>query len=686
MISFSVQGSLSVFILLTILSVYLIYRYHFAVKAKPLVLRIFMITIRFLVMLTSLLLVLNLMIHWWGKHPENPAVAMYIDQSLSMNSMVPDTDDFSEKIEALKNRISEFTDILDIKGFDQTVSTVDDGSGLFFDGEQTRFQPVMDDIRENHYHHSFIVSDGIISAGPEIKALKWPGQQTIHTIGVGQQRSDADFWINDVVHPNSIVEGDSVDLVISAGFMTEDEYRSELQVKSGGRVVYSQPLDFSTGNGYRELEVRIPSDKLDEHLSVELVSAVEDARPENDEYHFQIDLLSRKENVLFITGLLSDNTHFIKSVLSKLPRIDLSVHYRVNTQQWNEHPSVGLAKNPRLIVLDNFPGTPADRTFLTEITDYCEINQIPLQYFEGPAGSGITAGLFGAEFGYQLASRPKKTLINIERSLQTSGFVSFRDLELIPPQKTNHKWVVPRSDVLLGFSDDSPVLVRNTRRFPLTALFMPELARTHLKIQPSPQALLLENLIHNLLLSDFVNDGGLVRLSTDRTNYYPGDVIQVTAEVNRAVQSRPTHMRLLVLDESGQQIDSVAMEPVIGTRQFATHLPADGTGQWKLKSEIHWDSGETEQSEIKTVTMQTVHLEEKILTPDFDGLAQISQMTGGMYRHIEQLDSLLDNIKLTAVQNPFDNRFSGLDVLPYLWILILLLTIEWIIRKRAGLL
>jgi hypothetical protein len=65
---------------------------------------------------------------------------------------------------------------------------------------------------------------------------------------------------------------------------------------------------------------------------------------------------------------------------------------------------------------------------------------------------------------------------------------------------------------------------------------------------------------------------------------------------------------------------------------------------------------------------------------------QVAHNSGGIYVPIESLDSMFSNIEITPVQLLKNYQISGLSTQDYWWLLIVLLSIEWFLRKKLGLL
>ena len=96
--------------------------------------------------------------------------------------------------------------------------------------------------------------------------------------------------------------------------------------------------------------------------------------------------------------------------------------------------------------------------------------------------------------------------------------------------------------------------------------------------------------------------------------------------------------------------------------------------------------GKKIKSTNKSIIVQDVNVELKELIQDQNILMQVAHSTGGSYIPIESLDSMFSNIQIMPIQNLRNYQISGLSTQNYWWLLVVLLLIEWFIRKKLGLL
>ena len=91
-------------------------------------------------------------------------------------------------------------------------------------------------------------------------------------------------------------------------------------------------------------------------------------------------------------------------------------------------------------------------------------------------------------------------------------------------------------------------------------------------------------------------------------------------------------------------------------------------------------------SKEASIIVQTVNIELIELIQEQNILMQVAHNSGGIYVPIESLDSMFSNIEIRPVQLLKNYQISGWSTQDYWWLLIVLLSIEWFLRKKLGLL
>ena len=135
-------------------------------------------------------------------------------------------------------------------------------------------------------------------------------------------------------------------------------------------------------------------------------------------------------------------------------------------------------------------------------------------------------------------------------------------------------------------------------------------------------------------------------------------------------------------------LDTVATdcEKNISKKYYNCNMILNSPGEFIFIGEAELPDGKIIYSTNQLVVIQDVNIELRELIQEQNILVQVASKSGGIYVPIESLDSMFSNIEITPIQYMRNYQISGLSTQNYWWILIVLLAIEWMLRKKLGLL
>lgn len=185
----------------------------------------------------------------------------------------------------------------------------------------------------------------------------------------------------------------------------------------------------------------------------------------------------------------------------------------------------------------------------------------------------------------------------------------------------------------------------------------------------------------------------LLRLTTDKNRYNPQEPIEVTVwlkdQTGRPLGGQTLQVGARTLDEEVESTEMIADADVAG-RYFAS-LEGLAAGAYEIVVSGNvvdeLTSGNEEKSPIRSMITVDAGDNLEMLDTRCDRalLQQVSQLTGGQVvpptaiAEVLQLASLSPEVNETVQRTPLWNRWSNL------WIVFGCLVVEWIVRKRKGL-
>ena len=186
-----------------------------------------------------------------------------------------------------------------------------------------------------------------------------------------------------------------------------------------------------------------------------------------------------------------------------------------------------------------------------------------------------------------------------------------------------------------------------------------------------------------------------VRLGTDRILYGYGESITVKAKITDAkLEPIIDEKAQLKVFQDQKLVLTKSLEPVPGSAGMyqleLNQLPGEGTFRLVLDSpraaEVLAVDGEEAVETAITILSPQVNSKELLEpTADREALAYLTHLSGGSVVEVDRAADVLDFFGSGTREYTEQTRETLWDVWPLLAVMVLLLTIEWVIRKRGGL-
>ena len=177
-----------------------------------------------------------------------------------------------------------------------------------------------------------------------------------------------------------------------------------------------------------------------------------------------------------------------------------------------------------------------------------------------------------------------------------------------------------------------------------------------------------------------------VSLDAGKLTYEPAEQAAIRVRL-RSGEGKPVTDATVtaVLSRDGKRVASIGLTPAEGGL-YRGKTAALEPGNY----EVTIESAAVPEGQIKVRTEFKVEAQQKIerslLSVNEDLLRQISLTSGGRYFREEQADQLVRLLEPLAAGNALESETPLLESKGWFGLLVLLLTIEWIIRKRVGML
>jgi hypothetical protein len=672
-----ILGSPFFTIIFTISFILLLIRYWKLLKNIPLPYKLSLISLRSITLIILLLLLINP----WANFKKKEQIPQNIDVIFDLSeSMYAHFDKMELSIEEI---IQSFSTLFDNNQVDKNFYRL--GKKIQFINDNlaaigvTDFTNLSNFMAFENPNQILLITDGKATVGRELNNINFPKNIPIHTIGVGPVISENDLAINRVIIPPRSNIADTVKLVMKVSAKIQNNAITKLDINNGnGEKIFTKSVSFESGAHNHEIEIFIPAINFSGLNNATIYSINGESQLKNNQYTFKVNVQSDIDKVIIITGALSPNSSSIKSILNSLEGIEVEHHYRIDALNWNINPESVLLGNHKLIVFDDFPSGNNDRILFDKLIQSSRSQHIPMVYLEGPKSNLTTGEIIRSQFPFFIPVAIDSEILTSLSDEYSKIIDSGSKLSAFPPQARSVKWTMDNND-WINFTDGS-FMIANKNDVYMVAI--PDITGNHLKTKNNLSSPIF-SLLNKLFLHAYYGNEGLLAMHIDGSSFNKGEIF--SAKLLPVENVGLSNFKVKVIHSN---LDTVITDCIksFPEKYYNCNLTLHSPGEFTLRGEAELPDGKKINSTNESIIVQDVNIELKELIQEQNILMQVAHTSGGIYIPIESLDSMFSNIEITPIQNLRNYQISGLSTQNYWWLLIVLLSTEWFIRKKLGLL
>ncbi len=582
-----------------------------------------------------------------------------------------------------------------------------------------------------------LMSDGRDNAGDsaaEIAATLASRGVAVHTIGFGSSDERADVGIIDIQRPESVASDGRL-----AGSMlvkrTGTNQPITLRIESGNEIVWQQTLSANSGSDDTG-ELRVPFQfdvkslvesiqnasghgiqrgtvVLDLRAMVEEID--QDATLENNDLDFRVAATTRDRRLLILDGSSRWEVRYIRNLFERDPA------WKVDTVLFG--PGTDM---PRVIRGDEPGQLPNsveaimryDAVILGEVPpeQFSEIDGLHLREFVTRGGGlivvdgryervrqlteGTLADLIPVQF---TASQQRQDIKSLEPTAIGSSHTTLSLVGM--PAEENALWQVlpPPSSVaavieqpgaevwasaLTKSGGATPWLI--TRMFGAGRVFYlasDQTWRWRYKVADRFHSRFWNQLLSAAMQPPYSVSDQYASIGTDRVEYEIGDSATIRVRLHDAAGSPVGDATVdAILMQNGQRVATVPLsseDPARGTYQAQTPPLTSGHYEVRVQASGYDASALSASTPIWVGSRDS--LEFRRVSLDRSSLEEIAAATKGEYFHESDAAGLLEKIKPLSNGAIVETDIVVWQSFYWFWAVIVLLAIEWVLRKRAGL-
>ena len=661
------------------------------------------IFLRGIVILIVLLLFLDPQVEVTTTNSNDMKWYLYLDRSLSMSyhtqpsvgSLVSGVDQILEKI-GRKNvpyKIFGFGSDLD------TSWTV--GDKQIRDGS-TDLGQVLNHIRShenNNLAGSVIITDGQVNLGTEIPSENLNIDFPIHIVGVGDETPLVDVSIHAIDAPPVIIKGENADLDVTISSHGTLNERLNITLYLGKKLVGSKVETVSGDGSLERVRFRInPTQSGESKYRVQVNALPDEINIQNNKQIVPIQVLKNEYTIALITGAPNFNTQVIKKIISKHSeyRID---HFIFRPDGYTRNLKSFWDTKYDLILFDNHPieeNAEEWQSYIRIIAKKLVSHQSSFAIVVGEETHKKSLASF--------LDLMDMTLINSiielgspyewELSPKWDRFfpfhrIDFNDMDLtnLPPIQLGFEVDSSQGIPLAHFSISEvevPLLmVREKSSLRFMVWTSPKLNTIYYKTRDSQLSDLSQKLFDPVLSWLMrTGNGQDYYFRSEKNSYQQGERVTVKG---KAIREHERIMEGFIhVSNNGQRINSKPINYDDNTGYYVGQFWASKSGQ--LDYEVEFIYGDKSMIVHQgTVQVQESQVELNHVYLNKDPLKKLADLGDGTFRHWDNRLSLINQINPITQLETFYSKVVFHENRWLVIFLLVLLSAEWVLRRRLGL-
>ena len=645
----------------------------------------FLISYRIIIFFILGILLFNPVINFSDEKEKKLDWAIFIDNSASIKyHQTPSINAVQLGIESLVNKLSEKDISYHLYQFSDNIQKVNSPQ-LIGNGVTTNIGIIPETIKQlgNQIAGAVIISDGLITEGKDpikdFQEFDFP----IHTIGIGEGSELVDVTIESIDAPTVVLKSDWVDVNITIQSVGNIGDRLSVSLYNNRELQGSKHIRLMGMESKKEINFRFHPKKIGKQQYEVRISSVEDEIDiQNNRQKFSLLVLKDRYKVALLTGSPNKNTSVLKQKLKNNPRVELDHFIRITETRFQPAIKTFWESPYELIIFDNYPIKPLSSNFVRILGKKLLSNQSALFLILGPNQTIVSFNGITSILG----------VVTEDSTIESNRFYwEFVDEQIdvggdFPPLKQNILITGKQvsSDTLAVTEQGWPLWLRNQNGTIRTMIWTsPELNTLYFHDQKLSQEGSF-SVIWNQSISWLLKSGGehenFFRLNKNR--YQQGEMVQVTG--TQPFEKTQDKTENIIINVTHGSTDIITRDILynIEEQRWLGEFRAPGPGEYNYSIQLG-----SNQDPIQTGTFQIlesqielnqVYLNKKLL-------ATISNSTDGQFFVWDSRDSLFSEI------NPKVRREFKAEIIKFnesrvlLIIMILLLCVEWFIRRHRGL-
>ncbi|WP_299180962.1 VWA domain-containing protein [uncultured Aquimarina sp.] len=640
---------------------------------------LFFAFLRFLSIFALLILLINPTFRKNTYYIEKPTLVFAVDNSSSIKHLKQD-EQISQFIDRIKDN-PELKERFDIKYYSFS-DILKDSLSLTFDEKQTNISEALeslDQIYKNANAPTILVTDGNQTYGRDYQFSSVNYKQQVYPIVTGDTTVVTDTKIQQLNVNKYAYLKNKFPVEVILTYSGRDNINTSFEIRSGNNIVYSKPVSFTEENNSTVINFTLPASSAGVlKYSARLIPIENEKNIINNKKDFAVEVIDQKTNVLLISDLTHPDLGTIKKSIESNERRSLTISRPSEVKDIEEYQLIILYQpNARFReVYEKIKTTRKNYFTITgSKTDWVFLNKSQNVYRQE-----ITRQIeyylprFNPNYGTFL--------------LEDIGFNDY------PPLIGTFGEIHMKSsyDVLLqrnigNIKTDEPLLATiEDNGIREAILFGEGVWRWRAQSYLDNKSFESFDDFFGRLIQYLASNKQKSRLNTISESFYYGNSsIKVKAEyfTKNYEFDRRGNLNIVIKNKDTEASQTIPM--LLKNSSYEADLSSFTSGNYEYTVVVVGEN----ISRSGSFSILDYDVEQQLLNADVTKLRQVATNTKGTVYFMNQTDSLVRDLvedqRYQAIQKSKENIVSLIDWKYLLMIIILLLSIEWFMRKYNGL-
>lgn len=582
---------------------------------------------------------------------------------------------------------------------------------LEFSGEGTNvsraFRDLLHQKNKENLNGIILISDGIYNVGEHPASQAEKSSVPIFTIGIGDTTGKKDIVVTDVTAKTSAYINEKITVETRIRSDGINGGKTTLSLMRGGEVVETKITELPLNGLEKSVKFSFAADKEGMNkYTIFLLPLDGEFQHENNKKSFYIKVLKNKTNVFVVGGVPDPDYSFIIRSLRNNDKIELTAYAEKKDGSFfydnDERFPEGINKADAIFFVF-YPTEYSQMQYFDILNERIKAENIPICVVTGklsfPRAIQFLSDIVPCEYKsapqQRLESYIRLTEEGLNHHIMRIAETNADNLSAwntIPPFYFSGGYLQPKNQYrILALIDnksgtsDIPFVVcspRGAKRFVLVNGF--GIWRWDLLLS-GDSGEMYDTFINNITgwLTDKENEKK-VSVFTDKEIYRSGEEIIITAQVYDD-NYRPLDNAFVRVTMKGEGITLERNLSGTGGGKYEERIDVIEPGKYEYRGDVSYydrkigsDEGEFYIGEFSIELLET--------KARHDILRQVSDLSGGSFYKPQEASVLFSNLSSQTNEKVKEQEVDLYNKWVLMVIIILLLAIEWFIRKRLGML